>query len=115
MAVTDEFLNYTGGIFRDTSGITESMHDVSIVGWGVDELSGTKYWIGRNSWGTYWGLKGFFKIVRGENNLGIEQACNYGVPKDTWSTGKKNEVEIDASSTLAEVEEQREEEAKISK
>jgi hypothetical protein len=29
-------------------------HAISIVGWGVDAKDGP-YWIGRNSWGHYWG------------------------------------------------------------
>jgi hypothetical protein len=29
-------------------------HAISIVGWGVDSKDGP-YWIGRNSWGHYWG------------------------------------------------------------
>jgi len=33
------------------------------------------YWIGRNSWGTAWGLNGFFKIKKGSENLGIETKC----------------------------------------
>jgi cathepsin X len=70
MAVTQEFRNYSGGIFEDTTGKVEITHDISIVGWGVE--NGTKYWLGRNSWGTYWGIEGFFKIVRGKNNLAIE-------------------------------------------
>jgi C1A family cysteine protease len=87
MAVTDEFINYTGGIFVDETGRTVQDHDISVVGWGEED--GVKYWIGRNSWGSYWGIKGFFKIIRGENNMGIEEGCSYAVPLDTWSNNKK--------------------------
>ena len=73
MAVTQEFDDYQGGIFVDTTGRQEEEHEISIVGWGVE--NGTKYWLGRNSWGSYWGEKGLFKLVRGINNLGIEHAC----------------------------------------
>jgi cathepsin X len=43
---------------------------------------GTAYWIGRNSWGSFWGEGGWFKIIRGAKNydLGIETDCVWGVP-----------------------------------
>lgn len=78
IAVTAEFEKYSGGIFKDTTGKTEEDHSISVVGWG--EESGTKYWVVRNSWGTWWGEQGYFRIVRGVNNLGIEQDCAWGVP-----------------------------------
>jgi len=55
-------------------------HSISLVGYGTDDESGQDYWIGRNSWGSYWGEGGFFKIVRGTNNLGVEANCQYAVP-----------------------------------
>lgn len=35
-------------------------HELAVVGWGKDDDG--EYWIGRNSWGTYWGEDGFFRI-----------------------------------------------------
>eukprot|EP00873_Tetraselmis_striata_P043107 jgi/Tetstr1/463371/TSEL_008293.t1 len=53
------------GIFITTTSLTEDdvNHNVEILGWG-ETKSGVKYWIGRNSWGTYWGEGGFFRIGR---------------------------------------------------
>jgi cathepsin X len=52
--VTKELVNYTGGIFYDKTGAKNINHDISVVGFGVDAKTGEKYWIIRNSWGTYW-------------------------------------------------------------
>jgi cathepsin X len=76
--------NYTSGIFNDTTGDLDVTHEISIVGFGVE--NDTAYWMVRNSWGTHWGLDGFMKIVRGVNNMAIESDCAWAVPKDTWST-----------------------------
>ena len=76
MAVTDSFRNYTSGIFVDTTGRMDNDHYVSVIGWGVAE-DGMKYWVARNSGGTFWGEKGLFRIVRGINNLNIENSCRY--------------------------------------
>jgi cathepsin X len=104
MAVTNEFLNYTGGIFVDTTGDVEEDHDISIIGWGFDEETGQKYWIGRNSWGTYWGIKGFFKIIRGVNNLAIEQDCHWAVPTDTWTKDVRNTTTPSAEELIVKEE-----------
>lgn len=86
-------LNYTGGIINSTMN-DETDHEVSIVGWGQTEANNEEasipYWIVRNSWGSYWGEYGFFRIIRGSNNLGIESSCAWGVPKDTWTAGVRN-------------------------
>jgi len=87
--VTQAFVNYTGGVFKDTTNATELTHAISVIGYGVDE-NGVKYWNARNSWGSYWGEKGFFRIVRGENNLGIESDCTWATPLDTWTKDIRN-------------------------
>lgn len=78
MATTDAFHEYKGGIFYDDTGDLEVSHEVSIVGYG--EQNGVKFWRVRNSWGAYWGESGFFRIVRGQNNLAIESDCSWAKP-----------------------------------
>ena len=79
LCVTPEFESYSGGIINDTSGCKDQDHEISIAGYGVAD-DGTKYWIGRNSWGTYWGEDGWFRIIRGVDNLGVEEQCDWAVP-----------------------------------
>eukprot|EP01084_Bolivina_argentea_P272265 463522_1 len=57
-------------------------HDISIVGYGTDSETNTNYWIIRNSWGTWWGCNGYIKVVRGINNMGLEEACAWAMPAD---------------------------------
>jgi len=84
ISVTDELVAYTGGVFTDLTNASALNHDISVVGFG--EEKGQKYWVIRNSWGTYWGESGYFRLARGVNNIGIESgACSWATPKDTWS------------------------------
>merc|ERR1712146_856670 len=55
--------NYTGGVLDYRC--TGHNHGVSLAGWGVDDTSGQEYWIVRNSWGSYYGESGWFRIRRG--------------------------------------------------
>jgi cathepsin X len=71
--------NYTSGIFMDT-GDTAIDHIISVAGWGVDAGTGVKFWHVRNSWGTPWGERGWLRLQRGVNALGVESACNWAVP-----------------------------------
>jgi cathepsin X len=63
------FKEYKGGILETTTVVPSVNHWVEIVGEGTE--GGKKYWVGRNSWGTAWGISGFFKIKKGGDNLGI--------------------------------------------
>ena len=47
VAVTDEFVAYSGGIFKDESGKVSLDHSIVVAGWGEED--GVLYWIGRNS------------------------------------------------------------------
>ena len=77
-------VDYEGGII-DVPGRYQIDHIVSITGWGTD-ADGTKFWTVRNSWGEAWGEMGFFRIVRGSDQLGIESMCAWAVPGDFTET-----------------------------
>ena len=89
VAVPDSLESYTGGIYNDTTGDTNIVHDISVTGFGVAD-DGTKYWTVRNSWGSHWGEQGFFRVVRGTNNIAIETDCAWGTPKDTWTNDERH-------------------------
>lgn len=80
---TDNFDAYTGGIFSQPKTYSNINHIISVAGWGYDEETQTEYWIGRNSWGTYWGEKGWFKMQMHSDNLAIETGCNAAIPSHT--------------------------------
>ncbi|XP_054155342.1 cathepsin B-like [Oppia nitens] len=68
--VYDDFAIYKSGVYQRTSGQVVGGHAVKVIGWGVE--NGVDYWIVANSWNTYWGDKGFFKIRRGTNECNFE-------------------------------------------
>jgi cathepsin B len=70
-SVYADFFNYKSGVYKHVSGSLEGGHAVKNIGWGVTS-DGTKYWIIANSWNTNWGMNGYFWILKGKNECGIE-------------------------------------------
>jgi cathepsin B len=76
--VYEDFLNYDGGIYTHQGGKLGGGHAVKLLGWG--EENGIPYWIVANSWNTDWGEDGFFRILRGKDECGIESGVVGGLP-----------------------------------
>jgi len=70
--VYSSFMSYKSGVYHKHfwEFRPEGGHAVKMVGWGTE--NDTPYWLVANSWGTRWGLEGFFKIKRGGDACGIE-------------------------------------------
>ena len=73
---------YHGGVYSEKKDFPIINHFISLLGWGVD-ADGTEYWIGRNSWGTFWGEYGFFKINMHKDNLAVNLWCSSAIPSYT--------------------------------
>lgn len=72
---------------RSSSGVFEYAcaghnHAVQLAGWGAD-ANGTRFWTVRNSWGTYFGDSGWFRIRRDPPHAWVpsEFGCNWVTPK----------------------------------
>jgi len=67
------FMSYKSGVYHKHKheGQPEGGHAVKIVGYGTD--AGKDYWVVANSWGVNWGEEGFFRMLRGKNECGIEK------------------------------------------
>lgn len=76
--VADDFSGYTSGVYSSTicqNGPNDVNHAVLAVGYGNE--NGVDYWLIKNSWGTDWGMDGYFKIERGVNMCGIAECNSY--------------------------------------
>lgn len=74
-----DFLTYKSGVYKHLSGEAVGGHAVRILGYGTE--NGTPYWLVANSWNQDWGDKGYFKILRGHDECGIEDEIVAGIPK----------------------------------
>jgi len=76
-SVYEDFETYKTGVYVHKTGSYLGGHAVKIIGWGVD--SNTPYWTVTNSWNEDWGEKGYFRIIRGVNECGIEASIVAGM------------------------------------
>ncbi|XP_056137121.1 pro-cathepsin H [Lampris incognitus] len=78
--VTSDFMHYRQGVYTSTTchNTTDKVnHAVLAVGYG--EENNRPYWIVKNSWGTGWGMKGYFFIERGKNMCGLAACSSFPV------------------------------------
>lgn len=70
--VYPDLMHYRSGIYvHDGNAQHMGAHAIAIVGWGHDAKSKKDYWIVRNSWGTQWGEKGYFRAAMWPDNKGV--------------------------------------------
>jgi hypothetical protein len=100
MNVYADFFTYAGGVYSYATGAYQGGHAVSIIGY--DDSS--QCFIVKNSWGTDWGEKGFFRIAYSEvsdnryvqfgyytiaydGNTPVQTTCSYSIsPKSITVT-----------------------------
>ena len=58
---------YKNGIL-DLVNCSKCNHAVMIVGYGVQ--NGVSYWLVKNSWNTWWGDQGYFKVTVKDDDTG---------------------------------------------
>lgn len=73
-----DFGGYSGGVLNsqyccdtisDSSCSYRNNHAVAVVGYGQE--NGLDFWLVKNSWGNWWGDRGFFKVKRGTGHCGM--------------------------------------------
>ncbi|EYC18383.1 hypothetical protein Y032_0028g1834 [Ancylostoma ceylanicum] len=83
--VYEDFRLYRRGIYKHTAGKKTGSHAVKIYGWGTQQIRNsthtivTPFWFIANSWNVDWGERGYFRMVRGEDNCGLESMVTAGL------------------------------------
>ncbi|KAA6368998.1 MAG: putative Dipeptidyl peptidase 1 [Streblomastix strix] len=87
-ASAPSFKLYTDGIYQpfDNETVPDyTNHGILVVGYGeeevydegIDQNYTQSFWRIKNSWGTFWGDKGYMKVLRGEDIIHIESKASY--------------------------------------
>lgn len=63
----DTFHLYKSGVYQSNNCTHKLSHAVLVVGYGSED--GQDYWLVKNSWGSTWGLDGYFKLARNSKNM----------------------------------------------
>lgn len=80
--VASDFRNYRSGVYVSKvckSGPMDVNHAVLAVGYDTDPSTKLPYYWVKNSWGTSFGIEGYFKIVRGKNMCGLATCSSYPI------------------------------------
>uniref|UniRef100_A0A0E0MBD6 Peptidase C1A papain C-terminal domain-containing protein n=1 Tax=Oryza punctata TaxID=4537 RepID=A0A0E0MBD6_ORYPU len=77
--VYEDFAHYKSGVYKHITGGMMGGHAVKLIGWGTTD-AGEDYWLLANQWNRGWGDDGYFKIIRGTNECGIEEDVVAGMP-----------------------------------
>ncbi|KAK8483104.1 hypothetical protein V6N11_028888 [Hibiscus sabdariffa] len=80
-SVYEDFAHYKSGVYKHVTGELLGGHSVKLIGWGTSD-EGEDYWLLANQWNRSWGDDGFFKIIRGVNECGIEDEVVAGLPSN---------------------------------
>ncbi|POH72342.1 hypothetical protein CVS27_15715 [Arthrobacter glacialis] len=65
--VYDDFYSYATGVYQHVTGNYVGGHCVEVIGYSESE----QCWLVKNSWGTGWGMSGYFKIAYGQCNFDV--------------------------------------------
>ncbi len=87
---------YEKGVFEGDHHDTTVDHAVLLVGYGVDENTGEKYYKVRNSWGPNYGENGFIRIRRNDDDdkqCGVDNDPLVGLSCALDKNGNKIDVQ----------------------
>ncbi|KIH58300.1 papain family cysteine protease, partial [Ancylostoma duodenale] len=65
--------------FQHAAGALTEAKAIKLIGWGSE--NGVPYWLVANSWNSDWGENGYFRMLRGTNECGIENQVVAGMMK----------------------------------
>jgi cathepsin L len=75
----ESFQFYKDGVYDEVECSSEDLdHGVLAVGYGIDQESGSAFWIVKNSWGPTWGRDGYVYMTRNKGNqCGVASSASY--------------------------------------